>query len=700
MKKIELCLIVAIIAATLSSCGKSSVPKQAASLYNFDLNALAAAAPKVVTVSLDNVFGGQALYFQPDSAHNQLTLPVKGAPWKDARYLVADVYHENIHSDMIWLNFYDKADMQTIRISSKIGVLPNLKTRIVLPLDYLDGQTFFMDRRVRQMKGTMPGNRLPQEQIGKVTISLEPMSKEYHGALWITNLHLAAEEPAPLPKEKPIVDQWGQWTLRDWPGKIKDEAQLTQQLTDLAGAVGNATFPNHWSAFGGWKEKQFSATGFFHVKKDGGRWWLVDPDGCAFFSVGMDCLTPSASGPVTGMEDLFEWLPDSASTFKAALSTRGKTQTVSFLTANLIRAFGGEWEQKWREITRGLLVQCRFNTIGNWSDLNLIKGAKLPYAWPLRNFPTTKLQLYRDFPDVFSQEFRVAAVKFAEQITQFKDDPYMIGYFLRNEPLWAFGENNIASEMLATVAPSATREALIDWLKQKYDGDIQRLSSAWNKELPDFEALETTAIFDAAKLSPQAEDDLWEFSRLMVDEYIRRPSEALQKLDPHHMNLGIRYAWISSELCYRGGEYFDVFSINSYTEKPNPEIVAEIARRSGKPVMIGEFHHGAIDRGLPSTGIRGVASQQERGVAYRYYVEQGAALPDLVGVHYFQLNDQPVLGRFDGENYNIGLVDICNQPYPEMMEATTQSNELIYSVAAGQQKPFERRPKLMPAIFF
>lgn len=78
--------------------------------------------------------------------------------------------------------------------------------------------------------------------------------------------------------------------------------------------------------------------------------------------------------------------------------------------------------------------------------------------------------------------------------------------------------------------------------------------------------------------------------------------------------------------------------------------------------MIGEFHFGAAGAGMLAYGIRAVATQEERGLAYRYYVEQAAAIPKLIGVHYFQLNDQPVLGRFVGENYQIGTVDVCQRP--------------------------------------
>ena len=84
------------------------------------------------------------------------------------------------------------------------------------------------------------------------------------------------------------------------------------------------------------------------------------------------------------------------------------------------------------------------------------------------------------------------------------------------------------------------------------------------------------------------------------------------------------------------------------------------------PVMIGEWHFGALDVGLPASGIGHVHDQAARGQAYRVYLEDAAANPYCVGVHWFTLYDQSALGRFDGENYNIGFLDVCNRPYEEL----------------------------------
>jgi hypothetical protein len=160
----------------------------------------------------------------------------------------------------------------------------------------------------------------------------------------------------------------------------------------------------------------------------------------------------------------------------------------------------------------------------------------------------------------------------------------------------------------------------------------------------------------------------------------------------------MRYAWISSDLLYDAGEMFDVFTINCYQMEPCLEAVSAIQAKTGKPALIGEFHFGALDRGLPASGLRRVASQKDRGIAYRRYVETAAAHPALLGIHYFTLNDQPLLGRFDGENYQIGFVDVCHTPYPELVEAAITAHSRVYEVRSGATPPFGEAAQELPRI--
>jgi hypothetical protein len=160
----------------------------------------------------------------------------------------------------------------------------------------------------------------------------------------------------------------------------------------------------------------------------------------------------------------------------------------------------------------------------------------------------------------------------------------------------------------------------------------------------------------------------------------------------------MRYAGVSSELLYEAVGVFDVFSITAYEMVPPTKTLAEITSRTRRPVIIGAFQFGALDRGLPSTGLRAVESQNERGIAYRHYVERAAANPNLVGVHYSVLNDQPLLGRVDGENYQIGFVDVCHRPYEEIVDSARRAHRSVYAVRLGRDKPYVGRALEVPAV--
>ena len=164
-----------------------------------------------------------------------------------------------------------------------------------------------------------------------------------------------------------------------------------------------------------------------------------------------------------------------------------------------------------------------------------------------------------------------------------------------------------------------------------------------------------------------------EFSRQMLRAYIGIPSEACRRVDKNHMILGMRWAWISNPDLVAGWENFDVFSINCYAVDPTKNLQRVADLGVDLPVMIGEFHFGALDAGLPATGV---------------------------GCHYFQCYDQFVLGRFDGENYNIGLFDICSIPYPDMLKKVKECSSRMYAVADKRIEKTQEKAEKIPMIAY
>jgi hypothetical protein len=595
-----------------------------------------------------------------------------------------------------------KSETQVIRF----GLMPRFRTLICIDLTWLDGRILFPGHTAGELKVVRHGGRVLKEDIAQISLEAAP---SYHDMdIRITELSLSDERPNefPIPDDK-LIDEFGQYRKKDWPGKVKSLDELKsrlQEALDIPCGFGN----KDWTAYGGWKKKRLNeGTGFFGKAKVDGRWWLTDPEGYAFFSIGPCCVVTQANCRVDGIEKLMDWLPspdDPEYSGMYANTTWGfeirpNITQFSFEQANLYRALGPSWYDKWSSLMINQLKANGLNTLANWSDRNLFGKTQMPYVSMLNRFPQTQQCIFRDFPDVLSAEYAQDAEICAECLLPYAKDPYMIGYFLRNEPSWAFVDNLIlADEVLYKPEPSACKDRLLEFLKEKY-ASVQALSKAWNRRFESFDDLRTP-ISRASALSPQAEKDLREFSRVLLNAYVSIPSKACRKAAPRHLNLGMRWAWISDPDLISGWENFDVFSINCYALDPTAALDNVVKLGVDLPVMIGEYHFGALDTGLTATGLEGVRNQRERGKAYRYYTERVAAHPHGVGCHWFQCYDQFALGRFDGENCNIGLFDICSLPNEILMKAVRDCGELIYQIAQGSMAPVREKPEQIPMIMY
>jgi hypothetical protein len=643
---------------------------------------------------------GQKAHIQinSDTSRTLLFLPGadEGYAWGQARYLVMEVEHDNLYSAILHLDFFQHLYDDNPRVRLKLGILPGLRTQVLFPISYLSAQSIYIPKYPRQLKGTLEGNFLLPEEVGRVAISVKPNQfPDFMPGMRIYNMYLSDALPQPLPPPPgPLVDSMGQRANLNWPGKSKSVRDLNR---DIAGQIRDSKGKDKpMTRFLGFQKKRFKATGFFRTHHDGKRWWLVDPQGNAFLSSGVDCMRSYSSGPVVGNEDLFSWLPFGEEKYREQFAVARKQVQFNFLGANLSRALGPDWRKDWYGFARRFLLDNNFNTIGNWSDTTFCRTAKLPWVFPMSGFPETEKTVFRDFPDVFDPTFRDSVRKFARQLEPLKNDSFLIGYFLRNEPEWAFGEHNLAAEMLVNPWQSYSRKALISWLESRYKGDIAKLNLAWQEDFKSFQSLDSGTIRIESR---DARAELRRFTEILVDTMIGMVCREVKKVDPNHLNLGLRYAWISSDLCYRAGSYFDVFSVNGYGMNA-PSQTKTIEKRSGKPVLIGEFHIGTLDRGLPASGIAAALNTEERGWAIRHYFEEAFSRPEVIGVHYFQLYDQPLTGRFDGENYQIGFLDICNQPYSSVLHQVKEANKGMYRVARRKRQPFQRKVYSILPIYY
>jgi hypothetical protein len=485
----------------------------------------------------------------------------------------------------------------------------------------------------------------------------------------------------------PFIDVYGQFIHADWPGKIHSQSELEDcrqaESKDLAQHAG----PPDRDSWGGWtKGPRQKATGFFRVEKIDNQWWLVDPDGYLFWSHGVDCVNASAETPVTGRQTYFQWLPgDEDAQWKTCwgrsgwapvgyYKDKGEYTTFNFAGANLIRKYGQDWSSAYKDLCHQRLKSWGINTIGNWSDSAIYRLRKTPYVATL-GFQSRLIEgsegYWGKFPDPFDPSFREHfKAALADQRKEAINDPWCVGFFVQNEIAWG-DEISLALAALGSPADQPAKKEFVNYLTQKYES-IGKLNDAWGCSYASWDnVLQSTALPDKTKCAR----DLKDFYSKIAQQYFKVIHDEFKAAAPNQLYLGCRFAWVNDTTVRASAQYCDVISFNRYEYS-----VAELNLPAGidKPVIIGEFHFGALDRGMFHTGLKVTNDQNDRAGKYKEYVLGALRNPLIVGTHWFQYLDQATTGRGDGENYQIGLIDICDTPYPETIDAVRKTGYLMY----------------------
>jgi len=487
----------------------------------------------------------------------------------------------------------------------------------------------------------------------------------------------------------PFIDTFGQYIHRDWPGKTHAasdlEAARKAEAKDLAVHAG----PGNWNRYGGWASgPEFAATGFFHPVRYRGRWHLVDPEGRLFFSHGIDCVRWSGATPLDDRDGWWRDFPGDEAAYKRFVGRTGHVvrdyykgkhpRTFSFVGANLHRKYGERWQEVSTDLAHRRLRSWGLNTIGNWSHTDICLKRRTPYVATV-NFGSPPIEgssgYWGKFKDPFHPDFeRNVRASMQRERNRTAGDPFCLGYFVDNEIAWG-NETNLAEAALASPPDQPAKKAFLENLTKRYR-TIDRLNVAWGTTYASWDALRKSTAKPAAK---RAGDDLRAFTTRLAEQYFRLCRDAVKAVAPKQMYLGCRFAWVNDLAARAGATYCDVVSYNRYERTLGNFRLPEGV---DKPVIIGEFHFGALDRGLLHPGLVPVASQASRAEAYQAYVRSAIAHPQIVGCHWFKYRDQACTGRpLDGENYQIGFVDICDTPYPETIAACRKVGNSLYPPA-------------------
>jgi hypothetical protein len=490
----------------------------------------------------------------------------------------------------------------------------------------------------------------------------------------------------------PFIDQFGQFIHNDWPGKTHSLEELQQRKQDEEKQLAENHAPDNWDTFGGYKAgPKLNATGFFRVEKYQGNWWLVDPNGNLFWSNGINCVRMSDSTPISGREKYFANLPEANSPFaqfygmgnwapQGYYKAHLPYKTYDFSRANLMQKYGNDWQQISGEMAHKRLRNWGINTIANWSTEAVYLMHKTPYTATIR-YDAKKIEgssgYWSKFYDVFDPDFRDSVRKGMEREKgKSAGDPWCLGFFVDNEMSWG-DETSLGLASLASPAEQPAKKVFVDDLKAKYQS-VEKLNAAWDTNFAGWEAILQNKFTPPDKekwAKAKAFGDLSAFYTKCAETYFAVVREELKKVAPNQLYLGCRFAWVNDLAVRAAAKYCDVMSYNFYTYGVED---VRLIDNIDLPIIIGEFHFGALDRGMFHPGLKRAADQQDRADKYSEYVRGALRNPYIVGTHWFQYQDQPTTGRGDGENYQIGFVDIADTPYQETIAASRTIGRTMY----------------------
>lgn len=570
--------------------------------------------------------------------------------WSKFSFLTFDLNASS--TQRFFIKLYDAEGIRRMR---RVQPFQGAWVRASIPLIYFQQNNVVGHDLAAIGKKPLPGLTIGLNDIvGSITnVDSIGFMMEYpigNPTIQIRNVRLTMAAEDSILSPIPLIDEFGQWIPADWPGKAKtiDDLKASWEAEEIS--LQQSDFKV--SKYGGFLDARARATGYFHVEKIDGRWWLVDPEGYLFFSTGSNGINPGGSfSRVEGREYIFAAFPP-----EDIIQGNRRAGKGAFFTWNLNRRFGQDFYQKWQDITVRRMENWGMNTVGNWSDTGLGQSQRIASVATLGGWRFDARTM--GLPDVYASDFESAIDEAAKrQCEPRKNDPYLLGYFVGNEPAWPGREAELTQVIL--------------------NGEESPIKDALKKYLAEGDTPERRKAFIYAT-------------------YIKATriiNTAIKKYDPNHLNLGLRFGSTPPEdiIVASSKVGFDVYSINVYDYAINPSRLDRINEITGLPVIVGEFHFGAPERGL-APGLGQTLNQTERGVAYQYYVENAAAHPNVIGTHWFQWWDQPPTGRQDGENYNIGWVDVTDRPYTELVNASKETFRRLLDVHSGKILPVSRHP--------
>jgi hypothetical protein len=457
------------------------------------------------------------------------------------------------------------------------------------------------------------------------------------------------------------------------------------------GALGSnsllkARSPGGFDRYGGWKGKQFKATGYFRVEKDD-RWWLVTPEGNAFLSWGVNHLYP----------DL--WMADyNKEVWRKNLGLKEMKAVSEFYAA--LRG----WFMETCE-------QFGFNTVGVHNSLQVVNKPQpqVAYMRPIHfvDVPHWKGEIPdENFMDVFSPEFESHCDRLAKELAlPVKDDPYLLGYAMTDCALFTEEDLRERTDTIGGArrpsrigwprrlrnlgASTPGKKAFVQTMMDLYHGSIGAFNTTYGTTFRSFDALAA-----AKNWRPQTElsnvnetRDNTKFLHRVVDRYYQNALNAIRRYDTKHMFFGDKIHANTDSLdtvLPITAKYTDVVFYQMYAryevQEPGLDRWSKLV---DKPFINGDSAFTMVTDTMPRPYGPVADNLEQRAEWTEEFFRKAFARPDFVGWHYCGLIDASQQVARKQDRQHSGLLDGFGNAYPNLVNALKTCSSEMYEIAGG-----------------
>ena len=412
----------------------------------------------------------------------------------------------------------------------------------------------------------------------------------------------------------PMMDRFGQYRHGEWINKIRRESDLKKQNEKEKREIAASPCAPDRNKYGGW----IGGPKFEAT----GHFYVKQVDGRWWF-VDPEGRLYWAFGPTyirpscrAALEG-YEYLYEEL------------VEDGDFYKNNLIQRYGSDnWKEAFFDRTHERIRHWGMNTFGIASDRELCLTSRTPYSMGINSLRYAAGNGLGLLDAAWKQRLEESAARVCEKTA---DDPFCIGYFMDNEihdkpdfERWNYYYATCRDVMKKYAPNKLYLGSRQDWHRFPRGGNPVRVD--WSDGT-----------------------DAHNYSSLYVGY------EAVLRAYASHA---------------------DVLAFNQYRYTYCNLRMPDYAN---KPILISETTVGAMDRGMIHPSLRPTQCQEERASACKHMLDSALKNPWIAGVHWFMYMDQPCTGwSGNGENFQMGLIDICDTPYSELRESIMDIGYSMY----------------------